>query len=478
MHVMHLARRPRALAVAFAALGIMALAPASAQAVFGVGTSVEFAPTFTVGGPAQPGSIELANLNDLMTGTNTVCNAGDPGPPCQIVPPERGITLTPSCGQTNSGQCSVGSEDPGVFVLTPGSAVGRAGTQCAGVAFTTSIIDAATGRVRFAPPAGTHISLAAGTSCIIDFMVSAVKSPTLDQDPATAGIQTAQATSHRQYQGTTVPPPPGAPNGQAAISAFRSPTILRAQPVITTIASADIPLGGQLTDQATVQNLVSPVAGATVTFRLYPPADTVCAGTPVFVDSRPATLSGTTATATSGAYTPTAAGVYHWIATYNGDANNLPISGICGEATETRTVTGPPPPPAPPPPPPAKPPTTPVVCTTPPGPAPAGGVLCARGTAAIRGRTGCQGSAFNVVVSGRQVQRVVFSLDGRVVRSLTRPNSGSRFVLKVNPRTLRSGVHRVVARTTFRSRSGTPARVLRVTFSKCARRAQAPAFTG
>ena len=122
--------------------------------------------------------------------------------------------------------------------------------------------------------------------------------------------------------------------------------------------------------------------------------------------------------------------------------------------------------------------TPPVVCTPPPGPAPAGGVLCARGTAAIRGRTGCQGNPFSVVVRGRQIQRVVFTLDGRVVRTLTRPNSGTNYVLRVNPRTLRTGIHRILARTTFRSQSGTRPRVLRVTFSRCARRASAPAFTG
>jgi hypothetical protein len=85
---------------------------------------------------------------------------------------------------------------------------------------------------------------------------------------------------------------------------------------------------------------------------------------------------------------------------------------------------------------------------------------------------------FNVTVNGRQISRVVFALDGKVVRTLTRPNSGTRYVLKVNPRTMRNGVHRIIARTTFVKQSGTRARVLRVTFSKCARRATSPAFTG
>ena len=83
-----------------------------------------------------------------------------------------------------------------------------------------------------------------------------------------------------------------------------------------------------------------------------------------------------------------------------------------------------------------------------------------------------------MTVSGRQIARVVFTLDGRRIRTLTRPNSGSRYLIRVNPRTVKRGVHRIVARTTFIRSSGTRARTLRVTFSRCARRAASPSFTG
>jgi hypothetical protein len=278
---------------------------------------------------------------------------------------------------------------------------------------------------------------------------------------------------------------PGNLSNNAQGTSNGTTVLLAGPPAIKTAASPNITLGGQLTDQATVTGLVNPVAGATVTFRLYPPADTACAGPAVFTSNKTVTLASTTATATSDAFTPTAVGIYRWIARYDGDVNHLPINGPCNDASETRTVTIPcTPPPGTPPPggtvctsPPPPPPGT-KVCTTPPGPAPAGGVLCDRGTAAIRGRTGCQGSSFNVLVSGRQIERVTFALDGKVVRSLSRPNSGSRYKLAVNPRKLPRGVHRVIARTTFSKQSGTKPRVLRVTFSKCARRAVAPEFTG
>ena len=34
-------------------------------------------------------------------------------------------------------------------------------------------------------------------------------------------------------------------------------------------------------------------------------------------------------------FTPTKAGAYFWIATYNGDANNDAVSGVCGDQGET-----------------------------------------------------------------------------------------------------------------------------------------------
>jgi hypothetical protein len=78
-----------------------------------------------------------------------------------------------------------------------------------------------------------------------------------------------------------------------------------------------------------------------VTFKLYPPANETCTGSPVFTDVKMVAVFGTTATATSNAFTPPAGGVYRWVAGYGGDANNLPVTGTCGIATETRIVTAP-----------------------------------------------------------------------------------------------------------------------------------------
>ena len=84
-----------------------------------------------------------------------------------------------------------------------------------------------------------------------------------------------------------------------------------------------------------------------------------------------------------------------------------------------------------------------------------------------------------MTVRGSQIRRVTFTVDGIAVRTLTRPNRGVRFVQKVDPRRMSARrVHRITARVTFTRASGTRARTLRVTFTRCARRAAKPKFPG
>jgi hypothetical protein len=150
-----------------------------------------------------------------------------------------------------------------------------------------------------------------------------------------------------------------------------------------------------------------------------------------------------------------------------------------GSATGSTVNPPPPPPPAPPPQPP---------CVPGPGPAPPGQMLCTPpvvpssgpgpATAQISGVTGCATQNFNVTVTGQQIRRVVFTLDGRGVKILTKPNSGGKYVLAVRPGRLRRGTHRVVATTTFTAASRTRTRTLRVVFQRCTRSVSAPRFTG
>lgn len=461
-------------------LTTLAFGAVSAQA--GIGASAT--PTFpndppgsilTVGDTGRTATIEVGNSNTApnAAGTNTVCNFGDPFP-CPAGEP--GITMIPSCGTLGAfSSCTVGN--PGVFSV-PSTATGVAGTACSGMTFDVTEIDPAFGTLRFTPQGGANVTLAgAGAVCRIGFSFDVLSVPTVDYDPNTPGVQTVQIVDNTQRggspettasaRGTTNPPP----------------TVAKAAPTITTSATGSVVLGGQITDNATVAGRVTPVAGASIIFRAYGPDDATCSGTAAFESTVAYPVAG--GSVTSGAYTPTAAGTYRWRATYTGDANNLAVTGACNAPNETSTVTTPgspppppgaAPPPAPPPPPAA---VSPQACTPRPGPAPAGGELCAPGSAQIAGRTGCQGSPFAIRVTGRQIAKVVYTLDGKQILTLRKRNSsGKYFRVVINPRPMKSGTHRVLARITFKAASGTKPRTLRVVFSRCARQAVAPKFTG
>jgi len=120
-----------------------------------------------------------------------------------------------------------------------------------------------------------------------------------------------------------------------------------------------------------------------------------------------------------------------------------------------------------------------VPTSPPPGspPPPAQLVAGTGGSARITGPTGCPSRNFSVIVTGSKIRRVVFYIDGRRVKALSRPNSGRRFVLLVKPGPLRTGTHRVVAVTSFTAASKTKQRTLRRVFQKCGRQMVAPRFT-
>jgi hypothetical protein len=98
----------------------------------------------------------------------------------------------------------------------------------------------------------------------------------------------------------------------------------------------------------------------------------------------------------------------------------------------------------------------------------AGQQLPPRASAILRMPSSCPRTRFvRVVVTGREIERIVFRLDGRRVGSLTRPNDGSRWVLTRRTRSLRVGRHRVVARVVFTERSGRPPAILDGTIRRC-----------
>ena len=71
------------------------------------------------------------------------------------------------------------------------SALGRGevGTACAGTIFTISEVDAASGRLQFAPGAPVPLT-GVGATCKINFTLSVLKVPTKDASVASPGTQT------------------------------------------------------------------------------------------------------------------------------------------------------------------------------------------------------------------------------------------------------------------------------------------------
>jgi uncharacterized repeat protein (TIGR01451 family) len=112
-------------------------------------------------------------------------------------------------------------------------------------------------------------------------------------------------------------------------------------------------------------------------------------------------------------------------------------------------------------------------------PPPGGGVLpeeTLSGTARMLGPSGCVKQAFRARVTGRSIASVSFFVDGRLVKRIT----GARdvYAVRVHPRSLGLGRHRVVARVRFDSASGTAPQRFRLTFRRCAQQQVAPRFTG
>jgi hypothetical protein len=313
-----------ALSVVFVGTGI-------ADAGLGASATPTFPTSVVVGSTGVTATIQLENKNTDPNESSTVCNTGDPLP-CPVG--ESGITLIPSCGQIGpASACMLAGADPGVFQVSA-TAVGMAGSACAGMMFDVTPIDAVFGQLRFTPQGGAHVVLPiVGSVCTIGFTFDVLKVPLVDQNPATPGQQTMQVVDNLQRD--TDPTATGTAFGRGTSTGT---TVLRAQPSIATIPSSPIVLGaGQLADTATVSGRINPQPGASVDFRAYGPNDATCSGPPAFESlGLPYPVAG--GAVTSAAFTPTAPGVYRWIATYSGDANNLPVSGVCSDITEWVTV--------------------------------------------------------------------------------------------------------------------------------------------
>jgi hypothetical protein len=75
-----------------------------------------------------------------------------------------------------------------------------------------------------------------------------------------------------------------------------------------------------------------------VTFKLFPPSDTSCSGTPAY--SQTVSLSGGQASTSNTSFVASTSGTWRWLVQYTGDSNNQPSTSACGVERFT-IVSGP-----------------------------------------------------------------------------------------------------------------------------------------
>jgi hypothetical protein len=99
-------------------------------------------------------------------------------------------------------------------------------------------------------------------------------------------------------------------------------------------------------------------------------------------------------------------------------------------------------------------------------------------SASLRSSQGCLSSAHaKAVVTGEPIESVAFFVDGKRVKTVTRPDSASRFTFSMRCADLRAGAHRGRAVVTFESGATPASRTLRFQITR--RPAQrSPRFTG
>ena len=139
--------------------------------------------------------------------------------------------------------------------------------------------------------------------------------------------------------------------------------VMPVQPDLSTNATATVEVGNAISDTATlsgttkqpgtnggttpeVEGSLFPSinatdgadAGGNITFNLYSTSD--CTGTPIYSTTRAVTGDGTYPKAGQDpvSYTPSTAGTYKWVASYDGSPNTLGDSGACNDANETSIV--------------------------------------------------------------------------------------------------------------------------------------------
>ena len=231
---------------------------------------------------------------------------------------------------------------------------GVGGGACAGT--TLTITETAPGSGTFVFSSSAPVVLGVGEVCTVDFMVTTLRTPSVDQAPAQPGVTTRQvatATANSPIPGVQ----PRRSSGSDSSAVFPAgPTIVTQVAQVSPPAPAPapgtnltVPAGTVFTDTATVTgvgNGPTPTGTATFTVFFDAPGAPPCSGPATVLG--PVPVSGPaptppvppTASATSPPVTAATVGTYRFIAAYSGDANYPPLTATpYGAPGENVTVT-------------------------------------------------------------------------------------------------------------------------------------------
>ncbi len=302
------------LLIATSAVALLGVVPA-ANAAVGFTVNPNFPSSVNAGQTDQPGSLSFTNDS----------SAPHDAAPVNIT----SITMTPSCGDFGD-PCA--TPDPDVVSIdTP--ATGAGGSGCAGISFTAAITHVPTGRYTFTPNAMFTLDL--NETCTIPFTFDVLKVPTVDAAPISPGIQTnANAT----VSGQGAVPFPDTGQGQGSDTY----TVGQAGPGLVLTAAASGFTGSPISATAAIEDASFEPTG-NVTFDVWGPDNATCTGPSASTVVVPVTSTGFGGVATA-QFTPTAPGVYRWIANYPGDINNADPVTACNDPDSTTMVTDAPPP--------------------------------------------------------------------------------------------------------------------------------------
>ena len=99
-------------------------------------------------------------------------------------------------------------------------------------------------------------------------------------------------------------------------------------------------------------------------------------------------------------------------------------------------------------------------------------------SARLRGPRRCVKVPFTARVTGRQIARVTFYVDGKHRRTVKATDGQTLFSLHVNPLEQNLNKHRITAKVRFTTPSGAKLRTLRLVYQRCSTAATEPRFTG